>query len=69
MAEKESKGWEDPIVAEVRAVRDAYAKKFNYDLDAMCDDMRSKRAGYEKMGFTFVSLPAKKIQKRTGTDR
>ena len=27
--------WEDPIVEEVRQIRDAYAKQFNYDLDAI----------------------------------
>ncbi|MEZ4269702.1 MAG: hypothetical protein R3F39_25360 [Myxococcota bacterium] len=25
--------WEDPIVAEIRAVRDAHAKEYDYDLD------------------------------------
>lgn len=32
--------WEDPIVEEVRRIRDAYAKKFNYDLDAIFRDLR-----------------------------
>ena len=30
----------DPIVAEVRRIRDAHAKKFNYDLGAICADIR-----------------------------
>ena len=27
--------WRDPIVEEVRAIRDAYAKKFNHDIEAI----------------------------------
>ena len=34
--------WEDPIVEEVRKVRDAYAKQFNYDLDAIYQDLKAK---------------------------
>ena len=36
--------WRDPIVEEVRATRDAYAKRFNYDIDAMCRDLRDQEA-------------------------
>ena len=28
----------DPIVEEVRKIRDEYAKRFNYDLDAICHE-------------------------------
>jgi hypothetical protein len=31
--------WEDPIVEEVRKARDAYAKRFTYDLDAIYHDL------------------------------
>ncbi len=34
----------DPIVEEVRAVRDAYAKQFGYDLHAICQDLRRWQA-------------------------
>ena len=34
--------WEDPIVEEVRKVRDAYARRFNYDLDAIYRDLKEK---------------------------
>jgi hypothetical protein len=34
--------WEDPIVEEVRKVRDAYAKRFDYDLDAIYRDLKAK---------------------------
>lgn len=31
---------EDPIVEEVRRLRDEYASQFNYDLDAICADLK-----------------------------
>ncbi len=39
-----TKTWEDAIVGEIRAVREAHAKKFNYDLDAIFNDFKD----YEK---------------------
>lgn len=34
--------WTDPIVEEVRAARDAYAKKFGYDLVKIARDLQKK---------------------------
>jgi hypothetical protein len=34
--------WSDPIVDEVRRVRDAYAARFNYDLRAIYRDLKEK---------------------------
>ena len=34
----------DPIVQEVRKYRDEHAKKFNYDLNAICKDLISRQA-------------------------
>ena len=34
----------DPIVEEIRNIRDKYAAKFNYDLDAMVRDLKHKEA-------------------------
>lgn len=34
--------WRDPVVEEVRAIRDAYAKRFDYDLEAIARDLREK---------------------------
>ena len=46
----------DPIVEEVRKVRDEYAKSFNYDLDEICRDLQEKqRLGKRRV----VSLPPK----------
>ena len=50
----------DPIVEEVRQARDAYAKKFNYDLDAICRDLQEKQRQSEKK---VISLPPKRPKK------
>ena len=34
--------WKDEIVEEVRQTRDAYAARFNYDLDAIYKDLKDK---------------------------
>ncbi len=44
----------DAIVAEVRRAREAYARRFNHDLDAMCADLRRKQ---ELSGAPVVSFP------------
>ncbi len=47
----------DPIVEEVRKARDEYAKQFNYDLDAICRDLKKKQ---EQPGKKVVSFPPKR---------
>ena len=51
--------WEDPIVEAVRQIRDAYAKQFNYDLDAIYRDLKAKE---KKSGRTVVPCPPKAPQ-------
>jgi hypothetical protein len=36
--------WNDEIVDEVRRVRDEHAAKFDYDIAAICADIRRKQA-------------------------
>ena len=48
--------WQDPIVAEVRRWRDEYAKRFNYDIEAICRDARRQQ---EKSSRDIVTLPPK----------
>ena len=48
---------EDPIVEEVRRIRDEYARKFNYDLDAICEDLKKKQA---ESGRKLVSFPPRR---------
>jgi hypothetical protein len=44
---------DDPIVDEVRRVRDEHAARFNYDLDAIFRDVKEQE---KKSGRKFVSL-------------
>lgn len=36
--------YDDPIVAETRKLRDEYAQRFDYDLDAICRDLQEQQA-------------------------
>lgn len=49
--------WNDPIVEEVRKNRDAYAMRFNYDLDAIFRDLKEKE---RRSGRVVAPCPAKK---------
>jgi hypothetical protein len=48
---------DDPIVAEVRKARDEYARRFDYDLDAICRDLQQRQA---QSGRKVVSFPPKR---------
>jgi hypothetical protein len=50
--------WQDPIIKEVRAIRDSYAKKFKYDLDAIYHDLKELET---KSGREVVLFPSKPI--------
>ena len=41
----------DPIVEEVRRIRDAHARRFNYNLDAIFEDIKAQE---NKSGYLFV---------------
>ena len=43
----------DPILEEVYRLRDEHAKRFNYDLDAIVEDIHSRT---KNSGRTFVTL-------------
>lgn len=51
--------WKDPVVEEVRRIRERHAKKYSYDLDAICKALREDQ---RKSGRKVVSLPPKKPQ-------
>ncbi len=48
---------DDPIVAEVRKARTQYAKQFDFDLDAICRDLKKKQ---DKPGKKVVSFRPKR---------
>jgi hypothetical protein len=58
--------WQDPIVEEVRAIREAYAARFNYDLQAIYRDLKAQE---RQSGWQTVSLPprpAKPVERAIG---
>lgn len=57
--------WKDPIVEEVRKWRDEYAARFNYDLHAICRDLR---ASQEASGRECVSFQPKRIGSLTAPE-
>ena len=48
----------DPIVEEVRKLRAEHASEFNYDLKAICEDLRQKQRDW---GIKVVTRPAKRL--------
>ncbi len=52
--------WKDPVVEEVRRIRDEYARSFEYDLGKICEDLRRQQA---ESGRKVVTLPPKKVVK------
>ena len=49
--------WEDPIVEEIRKIRQEHAARFDYDLAAICRDLKEQE---EQGGRTVVVLEAKR---------
>ncbi len=49
--------WQDEIVAEVRERREDYARRLNYDLDAIFQDLKAHE---QESGREIVSLPPKR---------
>lgn len=47
----------DEIIAEVRAIREAHAAKFNFDLDAIYDDIKRSEAEHIARGAIFIDPP------------
>ncbi|QYX33355.1 hypothetical protein [Sphaerospermopsis torques-reginae] len=50
----------DEVLAEIRKIRDQEAKSFNYDLTAICGDLRRQQA---TSGRKIISLPLKTVVK------
>ena len=47
----------DPIIAELRTVRDAHAARFNYDVKAIFRDLQARQ---KASGRKYVRYPAKR---------
>ena len=53
--------WVDTIVEEVRAARTAHAARFNYDLEAICRDLKAQEQQGQRQ---VVSLPPKRYARK-----
>jgi hypothetical protein len=51
--------WNDPIVEEVRKVREEHAARFDYDLERIFQDLKEQE---KRSGRKVVSLPPKRPQ-------
>lgn len=48
--------WKDEILEEIYKIREEHAKAFNYDLQAICDDLQRKQS---ESGRQIISSPLK----------
>ncbi len=51
--------WRDPIVEEIHKIREEHARKFNFDLKAIYNDLKQQE---KKSGIQTVSLAVKRLQ-------
>ena len=51
--------WEDPIVKEVREIRDSIVRRFNYDLRALFEHIKAHE---RESGRTYVTYPPNRIK-------
>jgi hypothetical protein len=61
--------WKNEVLEEIYRIREEHAKSFNYDLQAICDDLRRKQS---TSGRIIISAPLKSRsqphKKIAGTD-
>jgi len=55
--------WQDLIVEEVRAIREAYAARFQYDLQAIYRDLKDQERQHEWQTVSFPPRPAKHVER------
>lgn len=51
----------DEVLEEIYKSREEHAKAFNYDLKAICDDLKERQAA---SGRILISQPLKRLQSR-----
>lgn len=56
---------DDPIVAEIRKVRDAHASQFNHDLDAIYRDLKAREQASGRQYVQYQPRPYEPRQKTT----
>lgn len=63
------KVFEDEIIAEVRAIREAHAAKFNYDLDAIFADIKMSQKKRMASGVVYIQPPPPEAMPNTALQR
>ncbi len=56
----------DPIVEEIHKIREEYAAEFDYDIDALFEDLNKKQA---ESNHKIVSFVKKENQEQTDKDK
>ncbi len=56
--------WEDPIVAEVREIREEYAAQFSFDLQALCRAWQEQEQRDPRPKVSYPPKPAKIVPRR-----
>jgi len=46
--------WNDPLVDEIRAIRDAHAQKYHYDLRAIAADLKEQQQAGNRQTVSFA---------------
>jgi hypothetical protein len=59
--------WEDPIVAEVRAIREACAAQYGFDLDALYQALKKEEQQSDRPTVSFPPRPAMVITRKRKT--
>ena len=49
----------DPVVNEIRAIRNTHAASFKYDVHAICDDYRRRQ---RESGREYISRPSRPVE-------
>jgi len=57
--------WEDPIVKEIRKVREEHASRFGHDLDRIYQELKRRE---EASGRRYVSYPPRPVELGAETD-
>jgi len=55
--------WQDPIIKETRELRNQYAAQFNYDLDAIFEDIKNRQEKSKRKQVSFAPRKAIIIKK------
>ncbi len=56
----------DPIVEEIRRIRQAHAEKFSFDLDAIFEDLKGNERNAGRKTVTLKPRRAKPLSPKTG---